>query len=480
MKGKRYLAKNIGLLTISQFGTKLLTFFLVPLYTNVLSTQEYGSYDLFATTTSLLIPIFTLNITEAVLRYSLDDNETIRKKVFSVGLKYSLVGTVLISVTAILNHVFNIFQTIDKYWYYLPLLFILTMINTLFLYFARGINRVKETAIGGGICSAVMIILNIFFLLGLKIGIHGYFWAQMLAMLVQAVYLFISCKMWIYVGFPRDKILEKEMIKYSVPIIANTVSWWINNSSDRYIITWICGVSANGIYSVAYKIPSIINTFQSIFFQAWTLSAVKDFDSEDKSGLFTDTYNLYNCGMTIICSLLIIFTKILAKILYAKEFYEAWKYAPFLTIALVFGAMSGFEGAVFSAVKDTKAYARTTVVGAAVNIILNIFLVFMIGPMGAAVATAFSYFLVWILRTIQVRKYIKINIHYTRDILSYMILIIQAFVLYQVEENSAQCLCGAGLFFVITILYYRVLKNIGGKLIDILKSRLENRRILNE
>ena len=68
----RYLLKNIGLLTLSSFATKLLSFFLVPLYTNILSTTEYGTYDLFNTTIGVLLPILTLNIQEAVMRFSID------------------------------------------------------------------------------------------------------------------------------------------------------------------------------------------------------------------------------------------------------------------------------------------------------------------------------------------------------------------------------------------------------------------------
>ena len=58
----KYLAKNIGVLTISNFATNLLSFFLVPLYTYILSTEEYGSYDLINTTIGLMVPILTINI----------------------------------------------------------------------------------------------------------------------------------------------------------------------------------------------------------------------------------------------------------------------------------------------------------------------------------------------------------------------------------------------------------------------------------
>ena len=72
MANYKYLIKNIGILVLGNFTTKLLSFFLIPLYTASLTTTEYGSFDLINTTIGLIIPIFTFNILEGIFRYSLD------------------------------------------------------------------------------------------------------------------------------------------------------------------------------------------------------------------------------------------------------------------------------------------------------------------------------------------------------------------------------------------------------------------------
>ena len=102
----RYLAKNIGLLALSNFATKILSFFLVPLYTAVLSTTDYGIYDLFYTTVGVLLPILTLNIQEGVLRYALD-KEFDKDAVVTVGFRYLLMGTLIVSVGLLINYVFS-------------------------------------------------------------------------------------------------------------------------------------------------------------------------------------------------------------------------------------------------------------------------------------------------------------------------------------------------------------------------------------
>ena len=86
----RYLFKNVGLMAIGQFGSRMLSFFLVPLYTSVLSTADYGTFDLYGTIVQLLVPVLTLNIYDAVLRFALDGKEDI-KQVHAVGMSVFLV-----------------------------------------------------------------------------------------------------------------------------------------------------------------------------------------------------------------------------------------------------------------------------------------------------------------------------------------------------------------------------------------------------
>ena len=260
--------------------------------------------------------------------------------------------------------------------------------------------------------------------------------------------------MGIFSIFSKEK---KEMLNYSKPMIANSVAWWVNNASDRLVVIFFCGLAENGIYSVASKIPSILNIFQSIFSQAWTLSAVNDFDPEDKSGFFANTYRIYNCLMVLICSTIIIIDKILASFLYAKDFYIAWRYVPWLTIAIVFGSLSGYIGGFFSAVKNSKIFAQSTVIGAIINIILNVITTPLIGALGAAIATAISYFIVWAIRYVHSKKFIKLKINLVRDIITYTLLVAQSIVIL-CEEGVILYMVEMALFLMIILLYIKELK----------------------
>ncbi|PWJ65603.1 Membrane protein involved in the export of O-antigen and teichoic acid [Fibrobacter sp. UWB15] len=473
MKEAKYLAKNIGLLTLSQFGTKLLSFFLVPLYTNVLSTEEYGTYDFFNTTVLLLIPLLTLNICDATLRFSLD-KESDSRDVFSISIKFFVISVLAIVFLSFINKLMNLFPIFNQYLYCFILMYFSSAITGILNNYARGIDKVRTVAVSGVLGSATMLVLNVLFLLPLHMGLKGYFAANIIGLLVQFLYITFSIKAWKlfkWVGM-KNKMLTSNMLSFSVPLIINNISWWVNNASNRYVIIWLCGMSANGIFSVSYKIPSILMIFQGIFSQAWTLSAVKDFDPEDKNGFFSKMYNSYNVCMTIICSLIIIFSKYIARLLYAQEFYTAWKYSPLLLIAVVFGALSGYIGGIYSAVKDSKAFAKSTLYSAIINIILNIVLVKTIGIMGAAMALVVAYAFVWAFRVITVKKYIRLELNLGRDVLCYFVLLLQTILLLSVETNVVY-LYESILFFILVLLFKNSLCEIKDKLFSFAKKKRE-------
>lgn len=451
----KYLLKNIGLLTLSSFATRLLSFFLVPLYTNILTTTEYGIYDLFNTTIGVLLPILTLNIQEAVMRFSID-NKYNKKSIVTVSAKCLIFSNTVVIMGLLLNNLFGFSIIVREYSIYFFLMFLSQSFSGMLTMYIRGIDKINSLSVSSLIASVITICLNIFFLVIFHWGLPGYFLANIIGPLFQAGFLIIKANVIEDINFNNKyKNETKEMISYSRPLIANSIAWWINNASDRYVVVFFCGLAENGIYSVASKIPTIINIFQTIFNQAWTLSAVKDFDSEDKSGFFTNTYKAYNCMMVISCSAIILFDKILAKFLYSKDFFIAWKYVPWLTIAILFGAMSGYIGGFFAAVKDSKIFAKSTIYGAITNILLNLIFTPLIGVLGAAIATTISYIEVWLFRYWHSKKYVHIRINLVRDIFSYILLIIQAMVLLYDFSKIILYLIEIILFIGILILYLK-------------------------
>lgn len=461
--GYRYLLKNIGLLSLSSFATKILIFLLVPVYTSVLSTREYGTYDLFNTTVGVLLPILTSNIQESVLRFSLEKKNNLNS-IVTICTKYLLFSNLFIVICLLLNKLLMINATLSQYSVVFFMMFFVQSLSGVLTCYIRGIDKVNYLAISSVIATIFIIVSNIMLLIVFKWGLMGYFIANILGPLAQSIFLLVRSDFVRRIRLRKYYAEERKMIGYSRPLIANSIAWWINSFSDRYIVSLFCGVDINGIYSVADKIPAMLNIFQSIFNQAWTLSAVKDFDPKDENGFFSNTYSIYNGIMTIVCSGIIIFDKILARILYANDFYFAWKYVPWLTIGVLFGALSGYIGGFFSAVKDSKVFATSTILGASTNIILNFIFTPIYGAMGAAVATAICYFIVWLFRFVQSKKYIKLTVNIKRDCISYSLLILQTIVLYIFDYiilYALECI----IFIFISCLYFDEFKILVTKLI---------------
>lgn len=449
----KYLIKNIGLLTISNFGGKVLSFILIPLYTSILSTAEYGTYDIYTTTISLVIPILSINISSGVLRFSIGNEEN-TNNVLRIGLKFCIKATIIFCILIGVNFWFKIISIFNNFPICLILYMIINMFYDLISQFSRGIDRIADIAVAGLLNSVIMLSLNILFLVVFHMGLEGYFWATILSYAIPLIYLCIRINIWkFFLKTSIDKKLEKNMKKYSIPMAFSTIAWWVTNVSDRYIVTWICGVAVNGIYSVAYKIPSLLNVFQSIFNQAWMLSAVQEYN-KDKNKFYSEVYGIYNVGMVIVCSGLILLDKVLATILFSKDFYVAWRYAPFLMISVVFGAMAGLLEGIFSATRRTDISAKTTVLGALINLVLNIELVSFWGAIGAAVATMIAYIVVLMTRLIYVKQFVNLKITLKKDIICYILLLGQAVVwimnMHQILSYVLEI-----VFTVVVILLYK-------------------------
>ena len=219
-----------------------------------------------------------------------------------------------------------------------------------------------------------------------------------------------------------------------MPLVLNSLAWWLNGAGDRYILSYFCGAAINGIYSVAYKIPAILTTLQNVFYNAWSVSAIKEFDKDDKDGFVGNIYSLYSCVSIISSSIIILLNPFISKILYSKDFFSAWKYVPILIVGAAFNGLALFEGCLFTAVKRTRDVSRTTLIGAGSNILLNFLLIPHFGAYGAAISTLFGYFTTWIARTIFLQNIIKMKVAWNGQIISIFLLLIQ--VLFASFENS--------------------------------------------
>ena len=399
----------MGILTISNFSSKILVFLLVPLYTSVLSTTEYGSYDLAVSIATLLYPILTLNIVDAVMRFSMDQTYD-KKHIAHIGMKFVFLSIVIFGIGMYMLNITGLWSNINGLELFVFFYYISYVFNQFLIQFAKGLEKVIDMGVAGVVSTVVTIASNVLFLLLFKWGLIGFFFANILTQLMSCLYLAVRIKVWKYIDFKcSNKQLQKEMLLYSIPLIVTTVGWWVNSTADKYVVVFMLGFASNGVLSVAYKIPQIINTLQGIFIQAWQISAIKEYGERDTAEFYGNAFISINLLMCIACSWLILLTRPLAYVLYARDFYQAWQYVPFLLIASVLNCASGLLGPILSAQKNSKAMMWSALIGAGTNIIMNIVFVYFIGIQGATIATVVCSYIIYVVRKVAVGKEIKID-----------------------------------------------------------------------
>lgn len=406
------LLNNTLLFSISSFSSRLLTFLMVPLYTTVLSTADYGISDFISTTISFMLPIGTLCISEAVLRFTIDNQEN-KEKTISIGIGVCLISTIIVTA---LTPVLNLLLKVGVYCWFIPLFYFTSSVSGVFSKYARAIDKVRSSAVAGVIQTFATVTLSILFLVIFKFGIWGYLSSLVLGNIIQIVYLFISCK--IAYDFKWSLLFDGclELYSYSAPLIPNSLSWWLIDYANRYVIRFFIGLPAIGIFAAANKIPTILTVVSSIFMDAWLLSVLKEYNKEGGKDYIKKAYGTFSIVLMGVSFILIICSQFLARLLLKGDFYTGWIYIPFLICSSYYGALSGFIGALYSAEKCTSQYFKTTVYGGIVSIAVSIAFIQSIGLYSVVIGMGLGYIIIWLVRLYTTKKYINLEVNATREI----------------------------------------------------------------
>ncbi|MCR5651530.1 MAG: polysaccharide biosynthesis C-terminal domain-containing protein [Lachnospiraceae bacterium] len=417
-----YLLSNMALFTVSNFVSKLLVFFLVPFYTNVLTTSEYGTADVFASALLLAVPLLSVNAGEAALRFGIE-NEKERGGILRSGLRRVLISAGVVFALGAAALFLPVRADLRVFAALFAMIYLCDALYEFMLLYCQGCENVKVMITGSVSCTAIIIASNMVFLLVLHLGLYGYLFSQMAAYITSAVLMFFLIGGPKLLKQPENKELQKEMFSYGRGMLLYSTSSWINNALDRFYILLMLGTSSNGIYGAAYKIPAILMVFQRIFAQSFQMSATKSYKEKDSVKFFSKLYILYNAVMTSGCAVILLFLAPLSAFMFRKGFSIAYYYVPFLLISVIFGALNGFLGSVCLAYKDPKSMGEATAAGAALNMILNYVLITFFGLIGAAAATLASYFCMFAIAFVKTRRHVRLEINIIRDFGVYILLL---------------------------------------------------------
>ena len=417
-KYKRLLSNTV-ILGAGTFASKVLVLLLMPFYTSILSTAEFGTADLISQTANLLIPLAAVGICDGIFRFTLD-SAVDKKRILSTGVAILVAGSVAVCGIA---QLLRFIGALSDYVWLIIFYVIAANLHLAFANFIRAEGKNTLFAVQGIINTALTIILNIVFLVAFDMSSVGYVLSVVVADFTLCILLFFVAGIYKCIS-PKavDKRVAVDMLRFSIPYIPTTVMWLITSVSDRYIVTAYRSIEENGLYAAAYKLPTMLSLVSGVFIEAWHFSAVKDSSEEERSGFFGSVYDnfmgfMFFCGACIIAG-----AQIFTKILLSDAYFESWKYVPILVIATVFSTLVSFLGSVYFLKKKSALSMLTAMAGALTNIALNFLLIPKWGAIGAAAATLACYLLVYVIRAINTKKYVSFDLHTLRLIINTVLL----------------------------------------------------------
>lgn len=402
------LVSNTLLFALSTFSSKILSFIMAPLFSYWFETQEMnGVKELLNQCASLLIPLVSLGIANAVIRFGLEKG--VRKSaVYMNGLTAIAVGFLLLVLC------WPLLQRIETFRDYLVLLYVYLLVSclrTLHCQFCRARERNRLYAIDGILCTVVTCLFYVLFLRVLHLGPTGYLLAVICADGLSTVFLFVVTKTWRYIDFRRyDVALLEKMLRYSLPLVPASIFWWVTNASDHFFVAAMLenGTAWTAVLGASYKLPTILSIVSTIFTEAWQISAFTDGASGAREKFFSQVFGAYQSLIFLAASGIIIMAQPFMRI-YREDYFIGWKFIPLLTLATAFSSMDSFLNSIYMVEKRSMLSLLTMGAGAGVNILLNWTLIPRWGVNGAALATFISYFLVFLLRAANTHRLLRMD-----------------------------------------------------------------------
>ncbi len=433
MKEKtKKLFGNTIIFFIGSIGSKLIQFFLIPLYTYTLTTEQYGVTDYVFMAINFLMPFFSIQLSDSVLRFGLDKSKN-QEDVINATFKLLMIGTIF---SILLSPLLKFVGPLKDWIVFFVLIMNLRIYRDILAILLKVREQNKLFAVDSIVYTFVLCVSSILLLVVYPMQIKGYFLSYVIANLISILFICIASKMSFgWVRKPLDKELTKKIVIYSIPLIFNSIAFWVNAAFDRYMLEMLVGMASVGIYAIASKIPSIMTTFAGIFNQAWLISSINEFETEKDVSFYADIFKHYCSISYVMCALILFVIEPFMKFYVSHDYVIAWKYAMFLILAAVFSGICAFVNSILYAYKKNVSSTITTICGAGINVILNLVLIPRFEILGACIATVISWFVIMLLRFYFVKKIIPLPIPYQKLGFMTLLLVVETGLHYYYETN---------------------------------------------
>jgi O-antigen/teichoic acid export membrane protein len=463
MSYKKFI-KEVAIVGFTQILINISGFVLLPVITKTLGAYDYGIWAQLTVTVSLLTALASLALSTALVRFfsSKTDKKEISKGFFSIFFFVTLLSLIIIIILFIFSGLISLFLFNTIVYSTLiqitSFLILLNALYTIVLYYFR-IYRKMLIYSGLVIFTSVgQMTLTIFLLTFLGYGLIGIVFSALFSYFVPLVIaLGIIIKQ---VGFSLPSFLEMpKYLKFSLPLAPNSLIYWITDSSDRYIIGLLLGTVSVGVYSAACIIGNLVYFFvwplQMILFPQ--LSRLYDNGEIDE----VKTYISYSLKFFLLISVpsitgLTVLGKQILVLFTTNEFTNGSTVIPLIALSALFAGLFQIIINITFLYKKTKYNFWIQVFSALSNIALNFILIPLIGIIGAAIATLFSFIMMSSMTYIISKKYLRFKIDIvfiSKIILSSILMALIVFLLKEQISLLPQIFIGIVIYFVFCYIF---------------------------
>jgi O-antigen/teichoic acid export membrane protein len=426
------LTKDTAIYGISTIIGRFLGFLLVPFYTNVLNTSDFGVYSNVYAYLAFLNIVFIYGMDAAFMKYTSISGDSEKEKTFSTAYIFVFFSSLLLAMLlfALRNPFTALMEIPDKFHHLVQYVILILIFDTLSLIPFANLRLERKAGKFTALKFAniiVNIVLNLILILKYKLGIEAIFIANLAASVVTFVLLLpnILSKL----TFKIDITLLRKMLWFGIPYLPASIAATMVNVIDRPVVLAMTNSSTLGVYQANYKLGIFMMLFVSMFQYAWQPFFLNNAKEKNAKELFAKILTLFMIVSSLIWIVLTLFVDDFArfeiyhhKTIIGREYLSGLVIVPIILLGYLFNGMYyNFQAGIYIEEK-TKYFPVVTGAGALINVVINVLLIPVLGIIGAALATLASYMVMAAGLFYFSQKYYKIDYEYGK-ILKIMLLI---------------------------------------------------------
>lgn len=395
--------KDILQFSIGPLGSAGLSFISMPIVAWFFPVASIGKLSMLQVCLGFAVMLFSLGMHQAYVREFHEENDKPRLLKSVV-----LPGLILLSLTLFLicllpisfsNLLFDIESKL------ISTLFIISVFASFFINFLSHILRMEERGLAFSVTQIMpkatfLLLLGFIILFNLENSFSNLMFIQTVALVASVVtFVYITKNVLIPSVFASiDTNFIKKLLKFSLPLVAGSLAYWGLTSMDKFFIRYLLGFEELGAYAMAVTLSGAVGILSTIFGNLWHPTVYKWVKSDVDPVKVQQVIDFMFLGVVFVWSVVGLFSWL--PLCFLPEGYFEVEYLLVACVSIPLFYMLSETTVVGIGITRKSMYAMLAPISAFVlNLVLNYFLIPIYGVAGAAVATVFSFFVFFIVRT---------------------------------------------------------------------------------